>query len=165
MDAKLFLVCPFSFMEPYIQKTFGSEHYFLTALAVNFEFDHPNWGATVKGVVEDNEVAEIVLVQDLSCKFLTAAVKKQELLIDDQQLELVNLLEQHAEEVFITESVLCQKEVLAERYLKHQLNRLSALPELKEGVTSGSLKIKGLLTDKVGETFRELKVSLDKKLG
>lgn len=165
MDTKLFLVCPFSFMEPYIQRTFGSEHCFLTALAINFEFEHPDWGPSVKKVLEDHKVAEIVLVQDLSCKFLTSAVKKQEILIDDEDFELVKILEQHAEDVFLTESVLRQKERLAKRYLKHQLNRISSLPALKEGVSSGNLKIKGLLSDKVGDTYNEIEVELQKRLG
>lgn len=75
MDNKLFLVCPFCRMEPFIRKNYG-QTLFLSAPAAVFHFSDDEL-TELKSFVEREHIRDLYLVSDESCHFIRRALNHE----------------------------------------------------------------------------------------
>ena len=75
MNNKLFLVCPFSCMENFISNKYGDDVFFITAMGTIFQYDETEYLETIKQFIDRENITEIFVVSDTSCRFINNALK------------------------------------------------------------------------------------------
>lgn len=73
---KLFLVCPASQLESYIQQVHGQRVYFLTALGAVFDFGQVSYAEAVVDFIDRENIREIWVVNDARCRFVQAVLQQ-----------------------------------------------------------------------------------------
>ncbi|AEE54331.1 hypothetical protein [Haliscomenobacter hydrossis] len=74
---KLFLVCPFSRLEPFIRENYGDNVYFLTALGTHFQADDAGYVKKVVDFILREGIRELYVVNDTSCRFINKTLKRE----------------------------------------------------------------------------------------
>lgn len=133
---QLFLVCPFCQMEGFIRRHFG-DVFFLTSPASVFDFEDDGYLKEVKKTIHSENIQDIYLVGDVSCRFVRNALIPRKLgyLWCEQ---------------FISE--LCSETdtsiSLTEKLLRKQLYELSAERIFGSELKKGELRLHALMTSK-----------------
>ena len=76
MRNKLFLICPFSCLENILQAKYGNDIYFLTSLGAIFQFDEIEYVSELKSFIIREQIKEIYIVNETSCKFINGVINK-----------------------------------------------------------------------------------------
>ena len=77
MKRKLFFICPYSFLEPFLIRNFGEDTYFITALGIVFNLkEGGNADMLLEFIIRQN-IDEIYLVNDVSCFFINKVLKNE----------------------------------------------------------------------------------------
>lgn len=67
---KLFIISPFSHLEPFLSSRYGPEVLFMTRLAGSWEETDPNLGKLLRELIQREGITEIYLVTDTACPIL-----------------------------------------------------------------------------------------------
>ncbi len=159
MRNKLFLICPFSCLENILQAKYGNDIYFLTSLGAIFQFDEIEYVSELKSFIIREQIKEIYIVNETSCKFINGVINKNK----QYGLKSEKLIEKlYLENYFLdfkNQPKLVQQNKLAELNILNQANSLMNSSLLKSFIVEFDIVINGLITNKEIELFQEIKIS------
>ncbi len=74
MPNQLFIICPFSSLEPVLRKEFGKSVYFLTSPLASVETADVQFLNALKCIIETEKITEIILVNSTTCRFINGVI-------------------------------------------------------------------------------------------
>ncbi len=74
MPKPLFIICPFSCVEPVLQKELGDSILFLTSPMASIDTSDTNFLSAIKCILKTEEITEIKIVNSTSCRFINSVV-------------------------------------------------------------------------------------------
>lgn len=156
MKNQLFLVCPFSNMEHFIRQKFGQEAFFLTAMAGQSQFHELRYTEAVLELIDREEIAELYLVQDTSCRFMNGLLDAEPIHGSIAENKLEQLLVEHYAEIKAHTTRTLQLKKFAAINLRAQLREIGANAFLNSWMARNRLEIKGLITTKAENEALEI---------
>lgn len=70
----MFIICPFSCIEPVLQKEFGKSIFFLTSPLASIETADIQFSNALKCIIENEKITEIKIVNSTSCRFINGVI-------------------------------------------------------------------------------------------
>jgi hypothetical protein len=156
MQRNLYLVCPLGFSESYIQRKFGLQHYFLTALGSVFRFQEVRFIEAVVDFLKNGQVQEINLVHNLDCPLKKKIVSHSQELDSYAEKQLFDLYIDHYYRINRFESDREKVRELALLHLSHLSQTLARHPLLKRVIAEQGIRINGMLIDNQGQKIEFL---------
>jgi hypothetical protein len=159
MNKKLFIVCPFSGMELFLQKRYGKDIFFMTASAAVIPSEDVVFLEAIREFIKREKINTIYIVNDTSCLFINNIVHK---------IKLVGLQsEKVIEDVFIDNylsgfkglSSYNQQEKLAELNVTYQAHEAMMFNVFGKEIVENDIIIKGLVTTKREYKLREIEIN------
>lgn len=148
MNNKLFLVCPFSCMENFIRKKYGDDVFFLTAMGNIFQFEESEYLETIKDFIERENIKEIFVVSDTSCRFLNSALKNETGYDSYSETVIQNLLRDNYALVMNEKTIEQQQIKLAELIVNYQASELKKSGCFQQEIILNKILIRELVTSK-----------------
>lgn len=156
MKNRLFLVCPFSNMETFIRRKFNQDVYFLTAMAGHAPFYDLKYTEAVLEVMKRENITELILINDTSCRFMHAILTGGQLHGTPAEEKLQQLFAEHFEEIMQQPTLSAQLKAFATLNIRKQLQEMFNNAYLRAFVQKNRLEIKGLITNKAEEEVVEI---------
>lgn len=159
MKNKLFIVCPFSQMETYLQKKYGNDVYFISAPAAIAQWNQKEYTEAISDFIKRESIREIFLVNDTDCRFIESIINKQKLygLYSEKILESIYI------ECFFSHfknaSPLEKKMKLAELNIHYQIRELMKFNALRHYIPKEDVQLKGLITSKKENLYQEITIN------
>ena len=147
-NSKIYLVCPFSFMENYIRREFGEESYFITSMASVMLTKDDNFYQYLRGLIVENNIPELVVNVDLECDFFNRVFFGEKLYETPSEMFLKAVFDSNRSEIVSESSILEQKIRFAEIVINSQIDNLNALLNNGSDDLPLHFKITGLITNK-----------------
>lgn len=157
----LFLICPFSSVEPFIRSKYGNENYFLTAPAGYFKFEEEPYLQEVRNFIARNNPDNIYIVHDTSCRFLRAVVSEQE-----EQPEvtvckpILEVFQRNRHAIMEASDTEAKVEKLAEYSMVQQTTHWVQSQVLGREIKRHGIQIKGLITNRQEQACKEVEINL-----
>ncbi len=148
MRPKLFLVCPFSGIENFIRNRYGEDVFFLTSMGAVFQFQEKEYLQIVKEFIDRENIAEIFIVSDTSCRFINNALKHRLGYDSYSETVIQTLLKRNYTDVMKKESMAEQQIKLARLIINHQANEIMKHNLFEHQIIENKILIKGLITIK-----------------
>ena len=114
----IFIICPFCQLESFLREKFGDDIFFITTPAGILNFNENEIGA-LKYLINQEKINNIYLVNDVSCKFIDAAITNKDFGLPFEK-ELKRQFEQLNTHLENLESIGVKKIKLAYSNLKNQ---------------------------------------------
>ena len=159
MDNKLFLICPFSCIENFIQKQYGENIFFLTSTAAIFNFDETSYAESVKEFIATNNITEVVIVNDLSCRFLRKVLRNEwEQRGASAETILQDILNNNY--AFIMQPSSTKEQLLrfATLNIQEQIHRMMGFDIFGVDFMLKGIKLTGIISDKLEQQVYEFKI-------
>jgi carbonic anhydrase len=159
MPKPLFIICPFSCIEPVLQKKFGDAILFLTSPIASIDTSDANFLRSIKCILNTEEITEIKIVNSTSCRFINSVVKGS-LKADFQALEMLEKLHQNNSKYDF--SGLSQEEKaykLAEANITFQTLEILQSNILGSYILKNDIGIEGLIISKNNTHFNYLQLT------
>jgi carbonic anhydrase len=158
MKNKLFIVCPFSQMELFLQKKYGNEIYFITALASIMQWNQKEDMDAIRDFIIRESVQEIYLVHDTGCRFINNIITKHKLygLLSEEIIQ--NIYVEHYLSDFENKELSVQQFKLAELSIKYQAEEITKSDVLGIQIIEDAILLKGLITSKKKNLFKEINI-------
>jgi hypothetical protein len=148
MQNKLFIVCPFSFMDGFIQEKYGKEVFFLSAPAGILHLKDYNYTLALREFLCNEKVQSIYLVNDVSCRFINNMIKHGRIFGLHSERVIEEIYIDHYFSHLKGSSLFKQQMKLAELNLQKQATELAASLVLGNYISDNGVAIKGLVTSK-----------------
>ncbi len=160
MGNKLFLICPFSCIENFIQEEkYGENVFFLTSTAAIFNFNEPAYVESVKEFIESNNIEEVVIVNDLSCRFLQKTLQNTgEQPRNAAERTLSHLFTDNHSSLTQQPSFKEQLIQLATLNIQEQIHKMTELDVFGVLFMLNGIKLTGLISDKLDQKVHEFKM-------
>lgn len=142
----LFLVCPFSCLEQPLKRKFGKEHFFLTTPAAVFGWNQIDHLTAIREVIVQQEIKEICVVTDTSCRFIDAVINRSEPFGLPAEQTIISLYIESYFNCFKDKSIAHQQYQLAKLIMQQQIEQLSKVPLVGEHIAQYSIIVKGLVS-------------------
>lgn len=156
MNNKLFLVCPFSSMENFIRQNYGDDVFYITAMAGIFQCNEKEWIEEIKYFISSENINEIFIVSDISCRFINAALNKEKTNGYYSERVIQKLVEDNYDLIMENKAIHEQQIKLAELIVKHQATELKNPNCLQQQIIQSNISIKELITSKAENKITEL---------
>lgn len=160
MHHNLFLVCPFSSVEPFIQKHYGTDVFFLTAPASHFKFEEEAYLQEVRHFIAENRPRNIFIVYDTSCRFLRGIISGQEYPEVAACKPIREIFQHNHRAIMRLPQLEAKVEKLAEYCLIQQTIHLIQPHVLGEEIMKHGIQIRGLITNRLKDVYRDMDVNL-----
>lgn len=155
--SKLFLVCPFSCMESFIHEKYGDNIFFITAMASVFQFQQENDLDFIKDFIKRENVTEIFIVTDTSCRFINSILKKEKGFGTKAENIIQNLLLKNFSKFIQHKSLIEQRKYLATLIIRHQAQEVMKPELFLQQIFENKINLRGLITTKGNNEIIELK--------
>ena len=158
MNNKLFIICPFSQMELYLQKKFGNEIYFITAPASIIQWNQKEYINAIGDFIKRENIREIYLVNDTDCRFISNIINKKKLygLYSEKIVETIYI--EHLFSCFKNMSLSENKFKLAELNINCQIEELMKPGVLGVQILNNHIELKGIITTKNENSYKEINI-------
>lgn len=156
MANKLFIICPFSGIESFLQNKYGNNIYFLTYSGAVLQQWDLDYMLEVKHFIFRERIKKIYIVNDTSCRFLNAIIKKNKILGFHSEKIIEDLYIEYYLSEFKDQSLFSQQQKLAELNIKNQVDEIMNSTLFKEYIDEFSIEIKGLITSKEKKLVKEI---------
>lgn len=144
MHLKLFVTCPFSHLQPFLENQFGNQHFFSTAMGTGVHtFDDQSLQAHAE-LMETQKIQQLYLVQDLDCRFLNTALIAEPFF----DLPVVNQLEKISHQLDDQLPARQKAYQLAQLHLNNQIEFLQNHAVFSLFIAQNAVKIGGIVTSK-----------------
>ena len=160
MRNKLFLVCPFSSVEPLIQNRYGKDIFFLTAPASLFKFEEEAYLQEVRHFIAKNRPEHIYIVHDTSCRFLRGIILGQEQPAVAACTSIRDIFQRNLQTIMRAPELEAKVEKLAECCMIQQTIHLIQPHVLGNEIMKYGIQIKGLITNRQSDDYRELDINM-----
>ncbi|WP_143705988.1 hypothetical protein [Emticicia sp. TH156] len=155
MAAKLFIVCPFSNMEAFLQSRFGVDAFFLSYPGASL-LQAEDFDSVINYLITEESIRTIYLVNDADCRFIKSVIEKKGMngLPHEQALE--ELYIEHYFSCFKDRPSAEQQFKLAELNVNEQVARVISYLGFTHGSQATSIEVKGLVANKKARTLKEI---------
>lgn len=157
MKNKLFIVCPFSCMELYLQKSFGKDIFFLTFPGSVFNTQDDELLAEIEHFIIREEVKNIYIVNDTSCRFINSIIDPNKMAGLACEKVIEDLYIEHYFSIFKDKSIPYQQTKLAELNVQNQAKELMD-SSLGAFIKKKNIELTGLITNKQKAVVKEFKI-------
>lgn len=147
MQNNLYLVCPLGFSEHFIQRKYGTHHYFLTALASVFRFDELPFIEKLMDFLDYEPVDQITIVHDLNCPLKGKVINHSKTLASFSEKQLFDLYIDHYYQINRFDSEEEKVRQLALIHIDSLSHQIAHHPMLQGLIREDGIKINGLLVD------------------
>lgn len=151
-------MCPFSFLEPFIQSKFGKGVFFLTAMGAELDLQSKEYVQIIQWMIKHENIDEVIVVNDTSCRF----IQRVNYSASESQYKTEQLLSQRFNDVSIDTdkevSTLEKQILLATWNVKQQVLALKT-SDLFTSLSSNQIKLSGLVTTKATNQCLEVNLS------
>jgi carbonic anhydrase len=155
-ENKLFLICPDCYVENRIRNNFSGQLYFATALGAVFTPIKFNYAESLNGLINREEVREIYIVNDISCRFINSIITNSEGFNTKEENILRKIYLDNADQIAKHEEQKLKSIELAKLNINQQIEELKKTEFIGAKYDAGHIKIKGLLYDRHTLEFKEL---------
>ena len=155
MNNKLFLVCPFSFMENFIRQKYGDDVFFMTAMATVMHFEREEISA-IKLFIEREKVQEIIITSDTSCRFINGALKCEKEFGSYAETQIKNIVLENEDALAKTNSEEEKQKIIANSIVKNQAQEIRSSNLFLSEIFKSKIIIKGIITTKSNNEIIEL---------
>ncbi len=142
----LFLVCPFSCLEQPLKQRYGKQHLFLTAPAAVFGWSQVDHLLAIRDVLVQQEIREICVVADTSCRFIHAVIQKDKPFGLSAEKILIELYIDNYFRYFKDQAIENQRDQLAKLIVQRQLDELIAVPFIGGCIQENAIAVNGLVS-------------------
>ncbi|MFN5423475.1 MAG: hypothetical protein ACK5AO_09430 [bacterium] len=156
MKKKLFVVCPFSCMEPFLRSNFCDDIYFLSSPASILDIDDSRYMESISEFIYRKEINTVYFVNDTACKFLNRIIKREELYGLFAEIILDELYFDYYTSQFKRQPLHEQQFRLAELSIKKQVSEIMRSEILGTFIHEQNIDLKGLITTKSKKYFKEI---------
>jgi len=143
MSKKLFLLCPLIHGEVYLQKRFGNDCLFMTALGSVFDLDNQAYADSIIHLLLHEDITEIFHVHDIESPLLTSIVKREDFFNSSSHQLLDSLYRENYYEITQEPNKIAS---LALIHMKHQVNLIFRHPRLSSIIIENKIGIQGILS-------------------
>lgn len=158
MSNKLFIVCPFSCMEPLLQQKYGSDITFLTCSGAVIPQQEVEYLSEVKRFIIRENINQIYIVNDISCRFLNGVISRKKMFGLNAEKAFEELYVDYYFTDFKDQKLLEQQYNLALRNISKQAKSIVQSPILGDILKEFDVQIKGVVTVKDQRIFREIEI-------
>lgn len=148
MSSKLFLVCPFSCMEPFIRKKFGNNIFFITSMATESQFHNIPYLEFVKNTIACENISQIFIVNDTSCRFINGILTGKKSLGTAAEENIQNVFINNYSLIMRQPSIADKAKTLAALNIKQQALEIWQNELFKRQIIQQNIHIRGLITNK-----------------
>lgn len=149
MGNKLFFICPECCIEHSIQRSYGSDAMFMTALGSVFNFGDSGYTEALADLLERESISEIYIVNEPSCRFIGSALAMEKASDTFAEIVLRDLwMDNHATFMKGNSSILEQRKHLAELNFRRQVDTIYSNEFLSKAIIQNEIVIKGLISIK-----------------
>jgi len=156
MDNKLFIICPFSGMESYLQNIYGNNIFFLTYSGAILQQEDFDYMLEVKYLMYRESIKKIYIVNDTSCRFLNGIIKEEKIFGLPSEKIIEELYIENYFSDFKDQPLFNKQKKLAELNIKNQVDEIMNSSIFKSYIDEFSIEIKGLITSKEKRLFKEI---------
>ncbi|UTA67914.1 hypothetical protein [Emticicia sp. 21SJ11W-3] len=155
MAAKLFIVCPFSNMEAFLQSRFGVDAFFLSYPGASL-LQAEDFDSVINYLITEESIRTIYLVNDADCRFIKSVIEKKGMngLPHEQALE--ELYIEHYFSCFKDRPSAEQQFKLAELNVNKQVTNVAYFLSRLRCRPANKLEVKGLVTIKENNILKEI---------
>ncbi len=164
MDNLLFIVCPFSGMETYLQNRYGNNILFLTFSGAVLQFQEFEYILEVRDFIEREKIKKIYIVNDTSCRFINGIIKKDKIFKFQAQRVIEELYIDNYFSDFKDQTLCHQQFKLAELNVKNQINGILNSTLLGSYISEFDIEVKGIITSKEKKLYKLIQIERNKKL-
>lgn len=156
MDNQLFVVCPFSCMEPFLQKKYGTNSFFMTYSGAVLQYHDLDYLLEVKDFIFREKIKTIFIVNDTSCRFINGIIKQKKKLGFESEKTFEELYIDNYFSDFKEQTIDHQLFKLSELNIRNQINGLVNSTLLGSPISELDIKVKGLITSKENNFYKEI---------
>ncbi len=160
MRNQLFLVCPFSSVEPFIRSRYGNKAFFLTAPAGFFKFQEQEYLSEVRNFIARNRPEHIYIVNDSSCRFLNEIVSNPEQPETPLCKPVQDVFHRNFRKIMRAPTLKKKAERLAKFSITQQAVILMQPDVLGNEIREYGIQIRGLITDRRKDKCNEMDLNL-----
>ncbi|MFT5778226.1 MAG: hypothetical protein ACI837_001182 [Crocinitomicaceae bacterium] len=124
MSNKLFLVCPFSCMEPFLRSKYGNDIFFLTAPGAILSSQNYGDDEAIRDFIVREKIATVYIVNDSSCRFINGIIKNDKLFGLPAEKIIEDIYIDYYLSDFKNQSLANQQLKLAELTSRNQVNEI-----------------------------------------
>lgn len=148
MHSNLYFICPFSQLEPYLREQFGQDHLFATAMAGIPPLQDPQYCLEIASIIRRNRVKEIVMVNDIECRFLQGVLQRDNVGDTPCVNQLRQLYSEFLLEILVRGTSEKQAKCFAVINLVEQSRRLVQCKVLGPLIEAQGIQLKGMVTNR-----------------
>lgn len=148
MSNKVFLVCPFSNMEHFIRKIYGSDVFFMTGIGGVLSSRDQEYLISIRDFLKNNRIESIYVVSDTDCRFINNIIYREPLYGTTAENLIESIYLDHFSEISKEPTSYDQKRKLAELNVRNQASEISKNTILQTQLIENNTKIIGLVTTK-----------------
>lgn len=158
MVNQLFIICPFSCMESFLQDRYGNNSFFLTCSGAVLQHHESEFVAAVRQLIINEKINAIVIVNDTACRFINGILKGNKIFGLSSEKAIREIYTEHYFSNFRDRSLTYQQQRLAELNIRRQASDLLTSQVLGECITEYGIAIKGLITNKHEKLLKEIQI-------
>jgi carbonic anhydrase len=156
MDNQLFVVCPFSSLETFLQNKYGTNSFFLTYSGAVLQYQDLDYLLDIKDFIFREKIRTIFIVNDISCRFINGIIKQKKKLGFESEKIIEELYIDNYFSDFKEQTIDHQVFKLSELNIKNQINSLVNSTLLGSHIADLDIKVKGLITSKENKFYKEI---------
>ena len=156
MDNQLFIVCPFSSLETFLQNKYGKNSFFLTYSGAVLQYQDLDYLLDVKDFIFREKIRTIFIVNDTSCRFINGIIKQKKKLGFESEKIIEELYIDNYFSDFKEQNIDHQLFKLTELNIKNQINGIVNSTLLGSHIADLDIKVKGLITSKENKFYKEI---------
>lgn len=161
MENKLFLVCPFSCVENFIRKKYGTNSFFITSMAAQSQFHDIKYLETIKETMTTENIRRLFIVNDISCRFINRFLKGERILDTPAEKNIQNIFIDNYSTIMRQPSLTEKAQVLAALNIRQQAHEILENELFKSHMLRNKIVVKGLITTKSKDKIVEINLFTD----
>jgi carbonic anhydrase len=143
-------------MENFIQEKYGPDVFFITAMGTIFKFKEEEYLETIKQFIDRENITEIFVVSDTSCRLLNSAIENDMKYGLDSEMVIQKLLKDNYSLVMNEKEIDQQRMKLAELIVNYQASELKKVECFQQQIIQNKIIIKELVTSRKGNQIIQL---------
>lgn len=158
MSKKLFLICPFSCVEPYLRKVYGELIYCMTLPGVNIAGEAEEQLEAIDYLIRQEKITDVFVVSDLDCPFIKNIVENKPSGTWPFETIMQDIYISRYPTDFKDKNRLFRKIKLSEIYVSFQASKLADLLYQQKYHTADQLKIKAVMSCRSQNLLKEFTI-------
>lgn len=159
MSKKLFLICPFSFMESFLQSRYGHSNFFLSAPGAVFDHTEIDFLAALKDLFVQEEIKTIYIVSDTSCRFNNGVINREKPFGLSSEKIIEELFIEHYFSDFKDQPIFSQQRNLATLNVRNQISEILNASIIGPYILENNIELKGLITSKIKNIIHKTQIN------